>query len=391
VSSASSRGSALRIVVLGLIVRFPLGGMAWHHLQYAMGLARLGHDVTFLEDSGDEPWSCYDPKRGVTDADPSYGLRFAASIFDRVGLGDRWAYYDAHRVQWHGPLASEATLRAAAADVVLNLSGSNVIRPWLAQAAVRAFVDTDPAFTQVRNLTDSARRALASQHNAFFTFGENFGAEGCEIPDDGFPWVPTRQPIVLDAWPVTAAPRQRRYTTVMQWDSYPAVEYGGSRFGMKSESFEAYADLPSRSSTPLELALGSPNAPRAELSAQGWLVTDPLAVTLDPWTYQRYLAESRGEFAVAKHGYVSARAGWFSERSAAYLASARPAVVQDTGFGGRIPAGEGVLTFSSPDEAVAALADVEARYSHHARAAREVAEQYFDSDLVLQRLLDALP
>jgi hypothetical protein len=376
----------LRIAVLGYIVRGPLGGLVWHHLQFVIGLARLGHEVLFVEDSDDYP-GCYDPTRGSFDRDPSYGLEFARRAFDRVGLGSLWGYHDAFAGRWYGPAGDRAARYCAGADVVLNLSGMNPLRPWVERAPARVLVDTDPVFTQVRHLTDPPARDLAAAHTHFFTFGENFGRPGCTIPDDGFPWRPTRQPVVLDAWKPGPPPEGAALTTVMQWDSYAPREYAGRRFGMKSESFDPYFDLPARSALPLELAVGNPTAPRDRLRAAGWRTTDPLAVTRDPWTYQDYLRDSLGEFSVAKHGYVITRSGWFSERTAAYLATGRAVVVQDTGFAEWLPAGAGVLPFSTPDQAVGELHRLAADPAAHGRSARRLCEEFFDSNAVLRDLL----
>ena len=383
----SRRSDALRVVVLGYIVRCPLGGMAWHHLQYVLGLHRLGHDVWFAEDSDDVPWSCYDPVRGVTDTEPAYGLGFAKSAFDRVGLGERWAYYDAHTSRWLGPAAGRILAECRSADLVLNVSGANPLRPWLMDPPVRVYIDTDPAFTQVRNLTDPVRRERTARHTTFFSFGEGIGAGTASVPDDGLRWQPTRQPVVLDAWPARPAPSVGRFTTVMQWDSYPPHELDGRRFGMKSASFADYLELPRRVGPILELAVGGATAPRQELRHHGWRVRRSLTASRDPWVYQRYLSTSKGEFSVAKHGYVSSRSGWFSERTANYLASGRPVVVQDTGFSRVLPTGAGLLAFTSVEEAAAALKDVEARYALHQRAAREVAADHFDAGKVLRFLI----
>ena len=252
----AARRERLRVAVLGYVVRAPLGGLAWHHLQYALGLARLGHDVWFVEDSDDYP-GCYDPvTHGVT-TDPSAGLAFAARAFARLGLAERWAYHDAHAGRWCGPAAGHAAATVAAADVLLNVSGVNPLRDWAARVPRRVLVDTDPVFTQIRHLTDPAARARAAAHTHFATFGENVGRRDCTVPDDGFPWRPTRQPVVLDAWPVAPAPAGAPFTTVMQWTSYAAREYAGRRYGMKDLSFAAFEDLPSHTPAPLELALGS--------------------------------------------------------------------------------------------------------------------------------------
>jgi len=362
--------------------------MAWHHLQYAMGLARLGHDVYFIEDSGDDEDCCYDPDRDVVDSIPDYGLAFAAAVFPRVGLADRWAYHDAHRSTWHGPSGARAEVLARSADLVVNLSGINPLRPWLADIPARAFVDTDPGFTQVRHLTEPERFDLASRHTSFHTFAENIGRPACTVPDDGLPWKPTRQPIVLDQWPVTPAPAGGPFTTVMQWDSYPARDYAGRRYGLKSDSFAPFLDLPNRAQATFELALGAPGPVRDRLIAHGWLVRDPRPPTRDPWTYQRFIQESRAEFSVAKQGYTTTRSGWFSERSAAYLASGRPVLVQETGFSDWLDPCLGVVAFTTADEALAGVRELAANYPAHCRAARAVAEEYFDARKVLPRLLE---
>ena len=377
----------MRIVLLGYIVRGPLGGLAWHHLQYMMGLTRLGHDVYFVEDSDDYP-SCYDPERHIKDTDPTYGLEFTKRSFEKVGSADRWAYYDAHTKRWLGPCADKILGICQTADLLLNLSGVNPIRPWLSWIPTRVLIDTDPAFTQIRHLTDPSARNLALKHTAFLSFGQNIGRSHSTIPQDGFAWRATRQPVVLDAWPLTPGPADGNFTTIMQWDSYPAREFKGQRYGMKSDSFGPYADLPAKAGCIFELAVGSPAAPLDLLSSKGWLVRDPLEPTRDPWTYQRHIQQSKAEFSVAKHGYVVTRSGWFSERSAAYLASGRPVVVQDTGFSDWLQTGSGVIPFNTPEEALAGIDEINSRYEFHCRAARTIAEEYFDARKVLPHLIE---
>jgi len=361
--------------------------MAWHYMQYVMGLAALGHDVWFVEDSDDYP-SCYDPVRHVTDTDPTYGLAFARETFDRVGLGERWAYYDGNTAAWSGPASDRIASVCESADLLLNVSAANPLRSWLERTPVRIFIDTDPVFEQIRQLTVPARAARAREHTHFFSFGENIERADSAIPRDGLPWRATRQPIVLDAWPVTPGRRTGKFTTVMQWESYPPREYAGVRYGLKGMSFTPFFDLPQAAGPVLEIALGTPEAPRDLLRAKGWTLTDPLAVTRDPWTYQQYIQSSKAEFSIAKHGFVAARSGWFSERSAAYLASGRPVLAQDTGFTSWLAAGAGVVPFTTPAEALSGIEDIGRRYPEHCRAARAVAAEYFAAEKVLGRLLD---
>jgi hypothetical protein len=274
------------------------------------------------------------------------------------------------------------------ADVVLNLSCVNPLRPWLEHVPVRVLVDTDPVFTQIRHLTDAAARARAARHTAFFSFGENLGREDCAIPLDGLPWRPTRQPIVIDAWRAAPGSVDGPLTTVMLWDSYRPAEHDGMRFGMKGESFASYLDLPARSGGRFEIALGSRDEPRERLRRHGWHVVDPREPTRDPWTYQEFIRRSKAEFSVAKHGYVVSRSGWFSERSAAYMASGRPVVIQDTGFSRWLSTDVGVLPFTTVDEACARLESLDRDYDRHCVEARAIAEAYFGSDAILTRLLE---
>jgi hypothetical protein len=377
----------VRVLVLGYMVRGPLGGVAWHHLQYVLGLERLGHDVYFLEDSDDFE-SCYDPVQGETIADPSFGIAFTQAAFTRAGLSECWAYYDAHTQTWLGPCAGRALELCRTADVCLNVSGVNPLRDWLLDVPVRVLIDTDPAFTQIRHLSDAAAMEAALRHNAFFSFGENIASGDCSIPDDGLTWQATRQPVVLDAWPVTQGPPDGNFSTIMQWESYPERLYDGRLYGMKSRSFPPYMDLPTKVGARFELALGSDSAPRDRLREFGWLVRDPYEVSTDPWVYQRFIQQAKAEFSVAKQGYVTTKCGWFSDRSTSYLASGRPVITQETGFSRWLKAERGLIPFRSPDEAVAAVERVRQDYERHCRSAREVVEEHFDARNVLPSLLD---
>jgi hypothetical protein len=392
----------MRIVVLGYVVRGPLGGMTWHYLHYLLGLSALGHDVYFAEDSDDAPF-CYDPSRDATDANPAYGLAYADETFRRLGLEGRWAYYDAPRREWRGGGARHIIEICRTADLLLNVSGVNRMRDWFRGIPRRCFVDTDPAFTQIRHRVSPEARAYALEHTCHLSFGTNIGRPGCLVPNDGFSWGPTRQPIALEHWPpdrwrpFRAMPwRRRRFTSVLLWYSYPPLGYEGVQYGTKWHSFQAYASLPTVvPAAQLELAAASPRWAWAppdvqvhELRRQGWRLRDPIGITRDCFAYRRYIVGSDAEFGVAKEGYVVSRSGWFSERSAAYLAAGKPVVAQDTGFSAWLPSGLGLLAFRDPDEAREAIESVAARYDVHRRAARDIAVEYFDGRRVLTSLLD---
>jgi hypothetical protein len=380
----------LRIVVGGYLVRAPLGGQAWHYLQYLTGLTALGHEVLYIEDScffdDDEYEWFFDPETGKSGADPAYGLEFVNDTLSAAGLRERWAFYEAHAGRWHGPAADTAVDYCRDADLFVNVSAVNPVRPWLAGIPRRLFLDTDPSFTQIRLLTNPINRRHALQHNVFATFGENIPAGYSSLPGDSFDWFPTRQPIVVESWPVTPGRRDAPLTAVLAWQTYSPIEHEGRRYGIKADSFRLLLDLPTRSRERFELALGGDQAPRDLLRENGWRLLDRGPRT--PGEYQAYIRSSKAELGIAKHGYVTSHSGWFSERSAAYLASGRPIVAQNTGFTRWLSADRGVLPFDTPAGALSALDDLHAHYEAHCRAAREVAVEYFESGAVLSSLLD---
>lgn len=379
--------SRLRIVVAGYLLRAPLGGISWHYLNYLCGLAGMGHDVWYLEDSDEYP-ACYDPSMDDMTADPSYGLEFVQLAMRRIGLADRWAYHDFHSSSWKGAAASELVDVCRSADLLIDISGVNPWRPWTEAIPVRAVLDTDPAFTQIRNIQDPERRAHISGFTSWFTFASAIGDEGAAVPDDGFRWRPTRQPVALEQWPVTS-PRRGPFTTVMQWVAYEPVSHGGVAYGNKDRSFPLVEALPARIDADFVVALGSADqAVSDRLAGAGWRVVDPRAPTRDPWTYQEFIATSLAELAVAKHGYVASRSGWFSERSTSYLASGRPVIAQDTGYSRWLPTGRGLFAFSTEDEAAAAVEEVMGNPGLHAAAARELSEDQFRAPRVLGDLIE---
>jgi hypothetical protein len=380
----------VHIVVLGYIVRGPLGGLVWHHLQYVLSLKQMGHEVLFLEDS-DNYASCYDPSSFAITTNPAYGLGFLKGVFKKFGLDNNWAYFDEHTNTWFGKSKQEVNAFCNKASVVLNLSGMNPVREWWCKIPNRAFIDTDPAFVQIRHLEDANARALASQHSHFFSFGENIGKAGCTIPNDGFHWLATRQPAYLPAWEVQSLSINAKWTSVMQWDSYAEKKFNGQTFGMKSLSFKELMNLPAHvRNEQIEIAMGSPTAPVEELKQKGWQIISSMIPTQTPWTYQQYIAASKGEWSVAKQGYVATSSGWFSERSLCYMASGKPVIVQDTGFTDFLEAGNGLLAFTNLREAIGCMEKVNKDYSYQCTQARRIVEENFEGTKVLNHLLNRL-
>ncbi len=373
---------SLKVLCSGHLVRHPLGGHSWHHLQYLVGLQRMGHEVAFFEDWG-WPNSCYDAQRDEMTADPSYGINYLRQLLRPHGLAERWCYL-AENGQAHGMSRAELSAWCRECDLYLNLSNMN----WIDKLTLcrrRALVDTDPVFTQIGA---HGMGGPLDQYHALLTYGENVHRAGCTMPTAGRCWLPTRQPVVLDLWPVASTNTAAAWTSVINWTAYGEHEHGGRVYGQKDREFEPYWDLPRRAEEAMELAVAAPGDVKRRLAAGGWSTIDPLSVTRDPQAYQSYLARSRGEWCVAKHGYVVTQCGWFSDRSAGYLASGRPVVLQDTGFNRNLPCGRGLVAFTTHEQAVSALHQVREDYAGHCRAARQVAVEYFDASRVLGDLLE---
>jgi hypothetical protein len=380
-------GSRLRIIVTGLIAQYPLGGVTWDYVQYAAGLARLGHDVFYVEDTGQWP---YNPAQdGLTD-DPSYNIGVLAEVMRRFDLGERWAYRFPRTGAWFGMTEARRTEVVRSADLLVNISGT-LARPDEYRGARKlAYIDTDPVFTQVKIARgqEDLRRTV-DQHDVHFSFGERIGAFE---PSTGHAWHPTRQPVLLDEWATGDAPSHGAFTTVMNWTSYNAVEFRGETYGQKDQEFRKFVDLPAAVSPAImELAVNAGRTKRTPhdlLMHRGWRIVSPSEVCADLDGYRAYIQSSHAEWSVAKQAYVAGGSGWFSCRSACYLAAGRPVVVQDTSFSPPIPAGEGVVAFSSLDEAAAGIRDVVSRYERHARVARDIAETYFDARRVLSTVVE---
>lgn len=356
----------------------------WAHLQYVAGLARLGHEVWFVEEAGWED-SCFDPVREVMTSDPSHGLGVLRAIMARFGLERRWAYRD-WAGEWHGHTGEEVDDLIVGADLFLDVGGSCYF-PQMAGARHRAYVDMDPVFTQMQAFGNDTR---LGEYDTLFTYGTQIGRRASRVPTLGFDWQPLLPPVVLSAWDEAPAepPPGARWTTVAHWTAYGAIEYEGESYGQKDVEFLRFIDLPTRTPSPIEVAVSLDDVPLDLFQANGWHLQPSLPVSVDPWEYRDYVWRSRGEFSVAKEAYAKARCGWFSDRTATYLASGRPAVVQDTGLGGLIPTGEGLLVFRDKNEAVHALASAEGSYAVHSQAARQIARDYLDSDKVLTGLLE---
>jgi hypothetical protein len=384
-----------RVVIAASVAQRPFrGGHTWVFLQYLLGFRRLGWDVLLLDRL--ETGMCADADGRPAPVRESVNFRYLDDVLERFGLRDSYALFRDDGPECLG-LGREAALRRVAeSDVLLNFMGFMDDEAILSRAKLRVFVDIDPGFGQMWRAL--GLEDLFARHNRFVTLGGRIGQEPCGIPTCGLEWIPTRPPVVLEEWPVQPLDPEAAFSSVATWrGDFGPIDFAGRRHGLRVHEFRRFTDLPVRTGQRFELALDI--HPREtddiqHLEDRGWTLLDPMCVAGNPDAYRAFIQHSRAEFMIAKSIYVSTRGGWFSDRSACYLASGRPVIAQDTGISSLLPTGEGLLTFGEPEEAAAAVQAVAGDPARHARAARALAEEYFDADKVLTSLLarlDATP
>ncbi|HXJ64514.1 MAG TPA: hypothetical protein VNN79_12240 [Actinomycetota bacterium] len=378
-------GDSLRVLVGGRVASTPhQGGAAWAVLQYVLGFDRLGHRTVLLDEVAPDQLI----PRGAPLAESDN-----AAYFDRVvrefGLRDRAALLLSGTRETVGLPFQRIVAAARSADLLVNESGVVTSEDVLGGIPLRAYLDVDPGFTQM--WADDGIDMRFAMHDRFVTVGTRIGHPGCGVPTCGREWIPTVPPVVLSEWPVGGPVEHDGLTTVGNWRGYGSVEREGVVYGGKAHSLRPLMGLPTMTSQRFMTAFAIHPDERRDLDAlraNGWCLLDPADVAGTPDAYRRFVRGSRAEFGVAKSGYVLARCGWFSDRSAAYLASGRPVIAQDTGFD--LPVGRGLLSFATADDVMAGVEALDDDYAGHSAAARAIAEEYLDSDRVLTTLLESL-
>jgi len=382
-----------RLIVVGTLASNPYAGMAWMHMQIAAGLRRLGHDVYYFETTSVWP---YDPERATAVNDSTYALPYLQRVAAAFDLADRWAYRRSYAdKQWFGIDGGRAEDLLAHADAVLNITGATRFAEEGLRVGRLVYVGTDPGVHEIGFAEgDPDTRAIVEEHHDCVTYGENIGKSSCAIPALPRLRATTRQPVLLDFWR-GGLPSKNTFTTVGNWKQAgrDLAFRGETYFWSKHHEFVKFIDVPKRAAQPVELATGLDNlgADDAEfLQSNGWRLVDAHPLTLSPQPYRDYICASRGELTVAKDLNVRLKSGWFSERSACYLAAGRPVITQDTGFDAVLPTGRGLFAFNTVEEILAALDAINSDYERESRAARAIAEEYFKAETVLARLLSDL-
>jgi hypothetical protein len=395
-----------RIVVIGTLSSNPYAGMAWMHMQITAGLRRLGHDVYYFETTSTWP---YDPIRNMKVCDSEYALPYLDKVAKSFGLGGRWAYRRSYLdKEWFGVSRAKGEDLLVHADAVLNVTGATRFAEEGLKVGRLVYFGTDPVYHEVTLANGNEdTQTILEEHDDVVTYGENIGNPDCPIPPLSRLRAKTRQPVLLDLWQ-TGSPSREAFTTVGNWKQEGRdIEFQAETYyWSKHLEFLKFSELPQRINQFIELAMnladpktiqhGEGEVVRAQgmapetqqrLKSYGWRLTEARGFTTDPWPYRDYIQASRGEFTVARDLNVRLRSGWFSERSACYLAAGRPVITQDTGFGNVLPTGEGLFAFNTMEEILAAFEAINSDYERHSRAAREIAEEYFRAETVLAKVL----
>ena len=386
--------SKTKIVVLGTMSKMPVAGIVFITVQYLVGLKRLGYDVYYVEAHARTPSMFM-----TSDDDDSSALasRFIADVMKRFDIGDdHWAFHALHDDgRCYGMSHEQLMSLYRSAGLILNLHGGTIPLPEHTATDRLVYIGTDPVEHEI-DIHHNVQATIdyLEPHCAFFTWGENHGNPDCGMPvSERFEFKPTRQPVVIDFWEPFRGGDADVFTTIGSWrQPWRVVTLNGEVYHWsKHYEFMKVLNLPRRTSQAFELALSSYEPEdRAMLEREGWRIRDSLSFSMDVDAYRRYIGHSRAEFTVAKDQNVRLRSGWFSDRSATYLAAGRPVVTQETGFSNILPTGEGLFAFDTIDDVLGAVDSINSDYERHARAATALAHEYFDHAVVLKALLREL-
>jgi hypothetical protein len=382
-----------RIVVMGFMGSMPIAGVIWQHVHYVVGLQRLGHDVYYIEDSARLP---YNPKTFEVNDEFDYAAKTLGRLANEFDFENRWAF--CARYLKNNPTAGLPLKKIRQlyrdADAILNICGTQEFNDDLLKSDRIIYVESDPGVEQIK-IDQGVKSTIdyLSRHHALFTFGENVGTKKFPVPRHGFKWHTTRQPIVTDLWKTNRRPKRAAvFTSIANWSTsgLKDITWRGRKYlWSKSREFLRFVAAPKRAGETFELATNIQDArAREKFERNGWRLVSPLQMSIDYWRYRDYIQQSKGEFTAAKDQYVRLNTGWFSDRSACYLAAGRPVITQETGFTKNYGGDAGLLAFRSLGEIADAVKKINSDYPKHSGAARQIAREIFEAEKVLKSLLD---
>ena len=382
------RPSKGKIIVFGILFWYPLAGVTYQFLHYLLGLRRLGYDPYYIEDSG--RW-IYDPRLNDLSPDVTGNLAAVVPTLEAHGFGGRWAFRGKYPDgKCYGMTDSQIDALYRDADAFLNVTGAQEIRDEHRTIRRRIYVESDPFPMQVKTaLGDPGTIQTLAAHDTLFSFGENLGASDCEVPVEKFHWLPTRQPVAMELWngPATGGDT---FNTITTWHNKGKnLDWRGETwYWTKDREFEKFLDLPRRRPVHFELAATVDEKVKSLLQEHGWQQRSSLDISRNLDGYRNYIQQARGEFTVARDQYVRPNTGWFSDRSACYLAAGRPVITQETGFSKFLPSGKGLFGFKNMVDILKAVDAIASDYAGNCRAAREIAAEFFATEKVVGSLMN---
>jgi hypothetical protein len=377
-----------RIIVGSYLVRFPLGGYISWVLQCLVGFQRLGHEVYFVEKAGWEN-SCFNPVNNTMGDDCLYGKKILKEILSQFHLEGNWCFVDINN-QYHGLTQKQIENLFKSADLFFDMGTHGT---WSAEAQscnLRVLIDGEPGTTQMKMEKSLASGETLPEYDFYYTVGRNIGKENCTAPTAGKQWRHTVWSVNADLYPQQSVPSNSPFTTVMSWQAHQPLVFEGQTYGQKDIEFAKFMNLPGSTNAELEIAVAGENIPYEELKQNGWSVKDSHSISLTLDSFNQYILKSKGEFTVCKNVFVRTNSGWFSDRSAVYLACGRPVVMQDTGFSKLLPCGHGLFAVRTTAEAASAIEEINGNYESHSKRAREIAYEHLDALKVLAKLLDEI-
>jgi hypothetical protein len=376
------------IIVGAYMVRYPLGGMMSWVFQHLIGFKALGHEVYFVEKYVYEN-SCYNPVNRTMSNDCSYGVKMVADLLATAGLQNNWCFVD-HEGNYFGMPKKKIDAVFKSADCYIDLGTQNGWEEEFSDCTRRVLIDGEPGFSQIHYSNNEELVQRYSRYNYFFTNGYNIGRHGNPVPTGNVCWKHMYSPVHAAMFKVSTPAREAPFTTVMNWQSHKPILYKGNEYGQKDIEFEKFIQLPTFVKSTIEVAVSGKNIPAALLANYKWNVVDGTAATKTYESFCSYVEKARAEFSVCKNVFVALNTGWFSDKSAVFLAAGRPVVLEDTGFSEHLPCGLGLMAVKNVDEARIAVIEIENNWNKHSRAAREIAMECLDTRVVLKRFMNEI-
>lgn len=371
------------------MVRYPLGGMMSWVFQHLAGFKALGHDVYFVEKYVYEN-SCYNPVNRSMSNDCSYGIKMTSDLLALAGLQNKWCFVD-HQQHYHGLSKTKIETIFKQADCYIDLGTQNGWEEESQASKFRVLIDGEPGFSQVNYFNNREMASRYSRYNYFFTNGYNIGRNNNTVPTGEIPWRHMYSPVDTTLFTnKPEPPRKAPFTTVMNWQSHKPISYKGEKFGQKDIEFTKFLHLPTLVEANMETAVSGKNIPFDQLRSYKWNIVNGISVTMSYQKFCSYIEQAKAEFSVCKNVFVALRTGWFSDKSAAFLASGRPVVLQDTGFSEHLPCGAGLFAVTNVEEAAEAIGRIESNWHKHSKMAKEIAKEYLDIKVILPKMLAEL-